>query len=127
MLRGRCFWREAGLLTEQLFEWLLSMPCPFRVITGLYCPGCGGTRAVKLFLQGHWLMSFRFHPLVLYGVLAVGAEALLFLTALVKGKQKKYSGYGKEMAYGAVAVVAVNFLVKNILLIGWGIDLLKDF
>lgn len=36
--------------------------CTFKSVTGLYCPGCGGTRAVAAFIQGHWARSFRYHP-----------------------------------------------------------------
>ena len=40
--------------------------CLFHLVTGYYCPGCGGTRALYLFLTGHWIKSFLFHPLVVY-------------------------------------------------------------
>ena len=42
------------------------MPCMFLKLTGLYCPGCGGTRAVAALLKGKWLLSFFYHPIV-YG------------------------------------------------------------
>jgi len=53
----------------------LRLPsCFFRKITGLYCPGCGSTRAVWRLLQGDLSGSLRFHPLV--------APCLPFLTLL---------------------------------------------
>ena len=40
------------------FEFSYIMPqCSFKSITGLYCPGCGGSRAVAAFVQGHWIKS----------------------------------------------------------------------
>lgn len=27
--------------------------CPFHAVTGLYCPGCGGTRSMIALLHGH--------------------------------------------------------------------------
>ena len=45
------------------------MPCLFRLLTGFYCPGCGGTRALWALLSGHPLLSFLYHPLVPYSAL----------------------------------------------------------
>ena len=39
--------------------------CLFHLVTGFYCPGCGGTRAVKAMLTGHFLKSLCYHPAVL--------------------------------------------------------------
>ena len=40
--------------------------CVFKKTVGLYCPGCGGTRALKALLSGHPLLSLYAHPAVLY-------------------------------------------------------------
>ncbi len=37
--------------------------CPFRVMTGLPCPGCGMTRALACIAHGHFADSWGFHPL----------------------------------------------------------------
>ena len=50
--------------------------CTFKSVTGLYCPGCGGTRAVAAFIQGHWARSFRYHPFVPY----CGILYIIFMT-----------------------------------------------
>ena len=42
------------------------IPCLFHELTGFYCPGCGGTRAVLALLAGHPVLSFLYHPLVPY-------------------------------------------------------------
>ena len=44
----------------------LKLPgCPFRDLTGLYCPGCGSTRAIRKALQGEFLDAFRYNPITL--------------------------------------------------------------
>ncbi|HUI07284.1 MAG TPA: DUF2752 domain-containing protein [Verrucomicrobiae bacterium] len=40
-------------------------PCPLHQMTGLWCPGCGSTRALHELLHGHLLMAFRFNPLAI--------------------------------------------------------------
>lgn len=49
-----------------IFE--LVPECSFYKTTGLYCPGCGGTRAVVTLLKGNWIRSFLLHPFVPYFV-----------------------------------------------------------
>ena len=71
--------------------WILRegrIPCLFHELTGFYCPGCGGTRAVLALLAGHPVLSFLYHPLVPYCCLLytsigriVGESAALLFTA----------------------------------------------
>ena len=44
------FWAAAGYFLKLEFN---LPPCLFHRLTGLYCPGCGGTRAVRLLFTGH--------------------------------------------------------------------------
>lgn len=44
------------------------LPCPFKTITGLRCPGCGAQRAVHDLLHGHVGHAFRHNPLVVIGL-----------------------------------------------------------
>lgn len=37
--------------------------CPFNMLTGLPCPGCGMTRAVNALLHGNWSQAITYHPL----------------------------------------------------------------
>lgn len=37
--------------------------CPFRLLTGHRCPGCGMGHAVVHAMRGEWAESFRWHPL----------------------------------------------------------------
>ena len=55
-------------------------PCPFRLLTGLPCPGCGMTRSLSAMLHGNLALSFRYHPLG--PVLFAGAVACLALPLL---------------------------------------------
>ena len=38
--------------------------CPFRAVTGLWCPGCGMTRATHHLLHGDVLGALRFNALL---------------------------------------------------------------
>lgn len=41
------------------------MKCYFYVWTGLYCPGCGITRAILSLLRGDFYQAFRYNPFVI--------------------------------------------------------------
>ena len=41
----------------------VGIPCPVRVVTGLYCPGCGMFRAVGALLRGNVWQAIRYNAL----------------------------------------------------------------
>ena len=43
----------AGLLVIGFMDPALWPKCPIHAITGIWCPGCGGQRAVSQLLQGN--------------------------------------------------------------------------
>ena len=50
--------------------------CPFRLVTGLPCPGCGSTRAVGAFAAGDFSAAMALNP---FGVAFAVAAALYVL------------------------------------------------
>lgn len=55
------------LVTGGLFAALLlfDLPeCPLHRLTGLYCAGCGGTRAIRALFHGDVAACFRLNPLL---------------------------------------------------------------
>lgn len=102
---------------------LPEFPCPFSALLGIYCPGCGGTRAVAALLQGRLLLSFWYHPLVLYGaVVGGGFMATQGLARLGVGRMKGWRFHSWYL-YGAVLLIVCNFLIKNMLRLVWGITM----
>lgn len=80
-------------------------PCPFRFLTGWYCPGCGSTRALHHLLHGRVGTAFG------YNVLMVSFVPFL----LVNGVARKLAG-GRarlfdEKALSPVAIVAMLVVI----------------
>jgi hypothetical protein len=57
--------------------------CPFRLLTGLQCPGCGSTRACYQLLHLHPVAAFKLNPLfmltlpfIIYGFLGYTKSAI---------------------------------------------------
>lgn len=91
--------------------------CVFRRVTGLFCPGCGGTRAVYHFVKGDIGRSFIYHPFVPYAFIVY----IVFMSVIYYRKhygKKEYRAIGLERyIYVGIAILLLQFAVKEILLI----------
>ncbi len=100
-------------------------PCLLHVVTGLYCPGCGGTRAVLALAQGNLLLSLRYHPLVLPSAAAAAWFMISQTIArLSRGRLNVGMHFREIYLWIALCIVIVNFLVKNLALLIRNIDLM---
>lgn len=105
--------------------WNFLRPCMLHAVTGLYCPGCGGTRAVHAFLEGDILRSIRYHPFVPYvGIICIWFMASQTVERLSKGKIRIAMHFREIYMWIALGIIFVNFLIKNLVLIIWHVDLL---
>ncbi|MDD6428583.1 MAG: DUF2752 domain-containing protein [Lachnospiraceae bacterium] len=113
--------------------------CIFHEVTGLYCPGCGGTRALRFLLHGHPLLSLWYHPLVIYGVFLIIYYCIRAATALI-AKENSSSGSGGAVVraialldrkqklhrdaplWGALVLLVINCILKNAILLIAGVD-----
>lgn len=95
-------------MIEELKAWLDTLPfleCQLREEIGLYCPGCGGTRAVLSLLQGNIIESIKYNPIVVY---AIVVTIIYFVLKLRKKLNAEW-----EAKYLPVAVI-VGFLLLAI-------------
>lgn len=99
-------------------------PCTLHALTGLYCPGCGGTRAMISLFHGDILHSFVYHPLVPYTAIVCGWFMISQTIQRISRNRLRIGMHYRDFwLWGALVLVAANFLLKNILLI-WSMDLL---
>jgi hypothetical protein len=83
--------------------------CPSRML-GLYCPGCGSTRATHLLLRGEFAAAWRHNPgLVVVGVPALAIYVVGLLLALCTGRSIRVLPFGPATAawFGAILVTAL--------------------
>lgn len=99
------------------------LPCMFQSFLGIYCPGCGGTRAVEALLQGQIIQSLWYHPLVLYTVVIFGGFMVSNTLAKIPGIQIKGWKFHAWYLFGALGIVVGNFILKNVLLLAFNITL----
>ena len=112
----------AGVLAYLVYDKLLlryfeGFPCVLYYFFGIYCPGCGGTRAVKALLNGEVLQSLWYHPLVLYSLILYAGFMLTNTLEKLRVKGVRGWRFHSWYLYGALGILGMNFLVKNILLL----------
>jgi hypothetical protein len=68
----------AGILLFYRFDPASSpgfWTCPFHRLTGWYCPGCGGQRALHELLHAHFRTALRLNALAVFVFLPLAAHA----------------------------------------------------
>ena len=83
--------------------------CPFAIVTGHPCPGCGLTRATVALLQGHVGEALHLHPLsVVVSPLFVAMFAYNALVYVREGRWAAAEGVqGRWVTAGALALTAL--------------------
>lgn len=107
-------------------EFPLSSPCFLDEQLHLYCPGCGGTRALFAMMRLDLVESVLCNPIVLY-------MAALFLyyyigtsmAVLAKGR-RVYFRPGFWMIWVGVILLFWTTILRNYLAVRYGIDYLGD-
>ncbi len=98
--------------------------CAFQVVTHLYCPGCGGTRAVYYLTRGRIVESFLHNPFVVY---TVSAYLIFMINTILVRKTRKlgFEGYPVSITvYVGIGVLLLQWIIRNILLVAFGITCL---
>ena len=88
--------------------------CVFKSVTGLYCPGCGGTRACLSLLHFQFLKSICYHPAVLYFTLVylVFMGKMFLLKHFHIGTEKE--GRLPVFIFIGIGIILVQWIVKLI-------------
>lgn len=87
--------------------------CPFKMLTGFPCPGCGITKSLIAIYQNEWLLSFRYH---LFGPLAFIISVLIVLDAFFKFSANqttiKKLIYSTTLAYAIAIILGIYHLIR---------------
>lgn len=86
--------------------------CPFRVFWGIYCPGCGCTRALKCLLKFDFAGSLHNNPSIILMCifLVLGYLKLLFS---VFGINKKMIPESKMFYLVLSGILIIFFVIRN--------------
>ena len=87
-------------------------PCLFHSLTGLYCPGCGMTRALRLAFRGNIWASFGMNPLMYLMGIPLCLWLLVWVSRRLGGRPAPT--LPAWAAWAALAVLIVFTVLRNI-------------
>jgi hypothetical protein len=93
LMAAATIWVGLAAISTFLFFFNPSSPanqffpkCPFRLVTGCQCPGCGSTRAFYQLLHLHPVAAFKFNPLMILTLPFLIYGFLGFTKSAITGK-----------------------------------------
>lgn len=93
-----------------IIQWLHNylLPCPFKYLTGVDCPGCGFQRSVLALLQGDIHQSFILYPPAIPIILIL----LWGLTNKLMRPDNQKHTITKTMFILMAATITVSYVIK---------------
>lgn len=120
-------WITLGVLAAAFLIWRFALGEPtvsrcwvwehWRV----YCPGCGGTRALIALARGRMGAALRYHPPVVITLALAGAYLLSQTVWRLRGRRGWVLHYRPWWPAAIVGLFLANCLVRNALWLGFGI------
>ena len=87
--------------------------CPFRLLTGLQCPGCGTTRALHEIVHGHFWAAFMLNPLLLIASPFLVWAFLRYSLIAMQGSMPRKNALPAPYIYAIFFVVVGFWIFRN--------------
>lgn len=102
--------------------------CIIKKLFNIYCPGCGGTRALSSMIRLDILSSLRQNPLVLFLLSVVLYFDAIIIGVTMTGREpsEKTKKLSAVLSYIFMISVIAYFVIRNTALIFFHIDPLGD-
>ena len=91
------------------------IPCPFKLISGYNCPGCGSQRALHQLLHGNVEAAFRLNPLLILSIplIAYGLGTKIH-NWLYDSTVRFHLFYNKVFIYTYFSIAVIYWVVRNL-------------
>lgn len=92
----------------------LYPPSPFRLLTGLFCPGCGTLRGLHALLHGDIKTAFDFNPLMVVSLPYLMYSFYVYCSSSVLGRRVQSVFIRSSWIMSYLAVVLVFWVLRNL-------------
>ena len=103
-----------------------EISCIVQKTLSIYCPGCGGSRSLRALLSFDFVKSFVLYPPILISAVAVLDYDVRLFVAIIKKKASLLTSYKFKIFLIIPISIILTFLIRNLLLLGFGIDTVGD-
>ncbi len=79
--------------------------CPFKMLTGLPCPGCGMVKSMVSLYRGEWIESLEFHLFGPVLVLFFFCALVVMVAGLIRGKDFSFRWLNNPRVAWPVAII----------------------
>jgi len=91
------------------------MRCSLNEKLGLYCPGCGGTRAWRALIDGNFVDAFLYNPFLFIIVIPLTAYiAVICVRRLITGKWTSSVLSSPKAAMMLMAIFVGVWIFRNV-------------
>jgi hypothetical protein len=87
--------------------------CPFRVLTGFTCPGCGSTRGLHRLLHADVIGAFEFNPLLVLSLPFLIYAFLRYSNAIMRGRPIKRHHLDAKYIWALFVVILSFWIFRN--------------
>lgn len=87
--------------------------CPFRMLTGFTCPGCGSTRGLHRLLHGDIVSALKFNPLMVLMLPFLLYALVRYTAAAVSGRPLQRHNLDVKYIWLLFAVIMSFWIFRN--------------
>lgn len=108
-LTGMFLVRHFNPVTQGFFP-----KCPFNLLTGLHCPGCGLTRGFHQLLNGDILGALDYNVMILFWAPFLSYVGISLLLTGIRGKGLPQIAPPNFLIWSFIIVMMIFWVVRNI-------------
>lgn len=90
----------------------VMIPCPFKAVTGIPCPSCGGMRSLDALIHGELIQALCINPLSVLLIIGIACSCLWLTWDLLRGTNT-FNKTIKKLNNRSVLWFVIALLVAN--------------
>jgi hypothetical protein len=95
-------------------EMVIHFQCPFHLLTGYYCPGCGSSRGLHSLMHGNIIEAMRNNLLMVISLPYLIYSFVLFSYKEISGKELKRIFIKPYYIWLLLAFILLFWVLRNI-------------